>query len=185
MTFVRFSILILAVLPALIVPLIVKFAPGVFTGGEELSMPSIWSFVGLGLSYYGLLFSLYAALEVANLSTTYHFKLRSPEISKRLATIARKVSAFAGEPSQDLRSQGFIYEALVALRAAKRIKNRELQRVAKEADKALAQLTQQAKLHRRPGETASQVPGFWDFFQKISELSDEFKSQLDDVRAVQ
>lgn len=122
MVIFRSGILAFALLPLVTVPVLMAYAPHLITGSGRVDIATFWSLVGVGLSYYGLIFSLYAAIEVFNLSNRYFFKIRSPDILKKLSTISKKVSSFSSEPSQDLHSQNFIFETLVITRAAKRIK---------------------------------------------------------------
>jgi hypothetical protein len=184
MAIFRFAIAAAAVLPIIIVPILVSYAPNFFIGSDDVSTVLIWSFIGIAMSHYGLLFSLFAAVEVYSLSNKYMFKLRSPDIAKQLRSISKKLSSFNSEPSVDISSQSFVHESFVALRAAKRMRNSEVKRIATEADTALTYLMQQAGLLGAPGLSAGQVNGFWEFFQKISELADEVKAQMEDARAI-
>lgn len=141
--------------------------------------------LGSWLSYYSLLFSLYAALEVKNISNKYFFKLRSPDVRKKLLNISRQINSFSAEPSESLRSQTFIPEAAVAIRAAKRMKNGEVKKVAKDAEKALSALRRVSQNEILDANTAGKVSGYWELHEKLTELADELKTQVDDLRAIQ
>jgi hypothetical protein len=181
----RFAIWCLVVIPAITVAALLMYAPKVITGGEDLDASFTLSLIGAALSYYGVLFSLYAALEVRNISNRYLFKLRSPDILKKLRRISKSVNAFASEPSGNLRSQSFFHELPVVLRASKRLSGSEVRRVVKEVDKALYYLTTRGVPHALANITAGELTGYWDLFQKISELADEINEQIENARATE
>ncbi|HEX8584351.1 MAG TPA: hypothetical protein VF680_08070 [Allosphingosinicella sp.] len=180
-----FAIWLLVVVPAVIVAVILTYAPRVITGNQDLNSSFILSLVGAALSYYGVLFSLYAALEVRNISKRYLFKLRSPDILKKLRKISKAVNAIASEPSRNLHAQSFFHELPVVVRASKRLSSTEVKRVAREVDRALHLLIKQGIPNSPNNITAGEVRGYWDLFQKISELADEMNEQIENARATE
>lgn len=184
MAILRFIIFMLTIAPFLTAVVVISLDPQTLDQARSMNASLALSLIGAGLSYFGLLFSLYAALEVRNISQKYFFKLRSPEIHKRLLNITKRVSLFSNEPRDDLRSQTFISEIPVVLRAAKRVKNSEVKSVAKEAEKLFKKLKETSEVSLQ-GDSAGQIQGYWDLFQKLSELADEVKTQIEDVRATQ
>ncbi|WP_197275777.1 hypothetical protein [Blastomonas sp. AAP25] len=170
--------------PLVLCPLIYFIAPEIFTGGEPVSISMIWSFIGLSMSYYGLIFSLFAALEVERISRKYIFKILSPELSRSVTSIAKHISKFANEPPHEISAQTFMHEAPVALRAASRIQNIEVRRVAKEAQVELLKFKSQITKSSPNCTTSGQIPGYWEMYQKISELADELKTQIEELRSM-
>lgn len=183
--FRTFAIWFVVVVPPIVLAVILMYAPNVITGTQDLDSSFILSLVGASLSYYGVLFSLYAALEVRSISKRYLFKLRSPDILKKLRSISKAVNAVASEPSGNLRSQSFFHELPVVVRASKRMSSSEVKRVAKEVDEALHYLTTQGIPYSPNHITAGEIRGYWDLFQKISELADEMNEQIENARATE
>jgi len=183
MVILRYGIWCLFIIPTVISAIALVYVPKVIFGNEALTLSITLSLVGVALSYYGLLFSFYAALEVQHLSSKYLFKLRSPDILRSLNSISKSVSSLAGEPSDQLRSQSFFHEIPVAIRASKKMKSAEVRRVATEAETAFNYLMVQADIVRPIHTTAGQIDGYWKLFSKISELAQEMKEQLKNVSA--
>jgi hypothetical protein len=181
----KFAIWFLVVVPAVVLAVILRYVPTVIVGDQDLDSSFILSLVGATLSYYGVLFSLYAALEVRNISKRYLFKLRSPDILRKLRRISKAVNAVASEPSGNLRSQSFFHELPVVVRASKRVSSSEVRRVAKEVDEALRYLTRQGLPYAPDNIMAGEITGYWDLFQKISELADEMSEQIENARATE
>jgi hypothetical protein len=159
------------------------FAPEVILGTKPLDPSMMLSLIGVMLSYYGLIFSLYAALQVQNISSRYLFKTRYPELLKKLRRISKLVKEFRDEPSSELYSQQFISEAPSALRSAKRFNNDNVRKVAKEAELLLVKLKVGMPAACASNLPAGQIPNYWEFYSKISELVDEICEQIADLRA--
>jgi hypothetical protein len=165
-----------AIIPTAVLFVILRDYPQMLIGREGLNPSIILSLAGVVLSYNGLIFSIYAALQVQAISSVYFFKIRSPELHNKLRKISKSVSEFGTEPSDKLRSQTFFSEAPVAFRSAKRIKNKHVKKVAMQAERSLKALNSSMKLE-------SGIPNYWEFHQKVSELVDELSEQLKDARA--
>lgn len=181
----RYKILVLlaTIVPAVAFSLILWISPHVLTGGKPFDASIILSLLGAALSYYGLIFSSYAALQVQAIADVYFFKVRSPDIQRKLQQIARSVGDFGVEPSDDLQSQKFMSEAPVAFRSAKRVRNRHVTIIAEEAEASLRDLKESMKQSCGPGKSAGQIPNYWEFHQKVAELVDELGEQRKDARA--
>jgi len=173
----------LAVVPTLVLAAILNFSPDLIIGNSTFDASLKLSLFGTLLSYYGVVFSLYAALQVQAISDVYFFKARSPGLQKKLSQISKTVGEFGNEPSVGLRSQTFISEASVAFRSAKRIKNKQVKSIAAQAEVTLARLKESMKSSCGVGVAAGQVPNFWEFHQKVAELVDELGEQIKDARA--
>ncbi len=173
----------LAIIPTAILLLLLWISPNLVSGGNDFDASLTLSLIGVALSYYGLIFSSYAALQVQAISDGYFFKIRSPDLHKKLGQISKLLIDFGTEPSEDLRSQKFISEALVAFRSAKRVKNKHVKKVATQAEVSLNTLKERMKLSCRPGTSAGQIPEYWEFHEKVAELVDELNEQLKDARA--
>jgi hypothetical protein len=179
----KYAVWMLVVVPAVVFIALILAEPKLIVGNDGLGPSMILSLLGVVLSYYGLLFSLYAALGVKNISDAYFFKIRSPELLKKMKRISRAVSEFGSDPADDLYSQPFISEVAVALRAAKRINNKHVKKAASEAEFALGTLKGRLKGARTPGISAGEVLGYWEFYQKFAELTDEMSTQIEETRA--
>lgn len=175
MAFYRYGIWFLVIVPTFFAIILLKYAPEVVIGHAVIDASLELSLAGTALSYYGLLFSLYAALAVQDLSHRYFLKIRSPDIIRRLELVAKSINSFANEPASGLRSQMFLSQIPVVLRASKKIKSGDINRIAGEAEKALKYLAGQAEMPRRSDAIAGDVDGFWTLFRKMSELADEAK----------
>lgn len=184
MTILRYVIIVFCLVPIIAI-LFVWYSTEIFADGSAFYNSFVWSATGVVLSYYSLLFSLFVALEVVYLSNKFFFKLRSPDIRKKLLSVSRNMSSFASEPAIDLRSQRFLAEGIVALRAAKRVKNKDVKRVATNAEKALIGLKTVSNLPVQEVATAGELDGYWQLHQYMTELADEVSSQIEDVRAMQ
>lgn len=176
--------LLVSTIPTIALLIILWVSPKILSGGKEIDAAFIISLFGIALSYYGLIFSLYAALQVQKLSDSYFFKSRSPDLQRKLSSIVKAVGDFSREPSVELRAQKFISESSVALRLALRIKNRHVTKIAKQAESALDSLKHSMKIYCADGTLAGNVPNYWEFHQKITELLDELSEQLKDARAL-
>lgn len=173
----------LAIIPTVAFSVLLWGSPKTVSGGKDFDASLVLSIVGVVISYYGFVFSSYAALQVQAISDAYFFKTRSPDLQKKLAQISKSISEFGTEPSNNLRSQKFISEASVAFRAAKRIKNKHVMKVAGQAEASLKTLRGSMKLSCGPDTSAGQIPNYWEFHQKVAELVDELSEQLKDARA--
>lgn len=176
--------LFVSTIPTIVVLIILSISPRLLNGGKEIDAAFIMSLVGIALSYYGLIFSLYAALQVQKLADSYFFKSRSPDLQRKLSAIVKAVGDFSREPSVELRAQKFISESSVALRLAIRIKNKHVTEIAKQAESALDSLKSSMKISYAEDTLAGNVPNYWEFHQKITELLDELSEQLKDARAL-
>ncbi|KYC34458.1 hypothetical protein WA1_51750 [Scytonema hofmannii PCC 7110] len=181
----RYIIWILALIPPVLGVLYLSLLYFDVLAGVRPSAESTVAYFGLFLSYYGFLFSLFAALEIKALSNKYYFRIRSPEINKKLLLIARKMNEFSREPISEIRSQPFISEIPVILRSAKRVKNKEVIKVAKNAERSFKKMTSGFNSNYLSTMNAGQADGYWDVHQIVSELADEIRTQIDDVRAAQ
>lgn len=179
----RIILSLVIAIPTVAVGVLLYFSPQVLTGDNAIDSSFALSLLGIALSYYGLIFSAYAALEVKKISDLYFFKIRSPDILRKLKEIAKAVSDFGGEPSEGLASQGFISVASVAFRSVKRTRNKDVTRVAEQAEAALRNLKASMKKACLPGQSAGEVPNYWEFHQKVAELVDEMNEQIKDTRA--
>lgn len=183
MAYYKILVWSLVVIPTVIVMILCFISPHSLSGINAFDRSFILSLLGTSLSYYGLIFSSYAALQVQAISDVYFFKIRSPELHKKLEHLAKLVAAFGAEPSNDLRSQAFLSEAAVAFRLAKRFKNKHVKKVAKEAEESLQTFKTNMVVNCVPGKTAGQIPDYWEFYQKLAELVDELNEQLKDAEA--
>lgn len=183
MAFYKYVVWALVVIPTLVFCIIWYFVPHVIIGDETLNASLALSLIGVVLGYYSLIFSLYAALQVQVISDAYLFKIRSPELIKKLKKISKLVSDFGNEPSSDWHSQRFVSEVLVVLRSAKRVNNKHVKVVAAKAEKSLNTLKINMKSGSNAVIPAGQIPHFWDFYQQITELLDELNEQIEEVRA--
>ncbi len=172
------------IIPTVIFFVLVFLAPSAILGNNSFDLSLIFNVIGIALGYYSLIFSAYAALQVQQLAGVYFFKFRSPEILKKLKKITNDVSDFGSEPSMELNSQIFMSESLVAFRSAKRVNNKHVKRVAKEAEISLRTLKKSMISTCINGVSAGEIPNYWDFYQKISELMDEMSTQIDEARAM-
>lgn len=179
----KLLVCLLAIVPTIVYAVIYWIDPTILSGKLAFDRSIGLSWLGVSLSYYGLIFSSYAALQVQALSDTYFFKNRSPDLKKKLLHISKSVSDFSSEPSRDLRSQSFISEASVAFRSAKRIKNKHVKKVAEQGEKSLDKLKDSMISSSLPNKSAGEVANFWEFHQKITELIDELIEQVKDARA--
>lgn len=170
--------------PTIIFGLFLYFSPETIVGNQDFDLSLTLNLLGIALGYYGLIFSAYAALQVQAIAGVYFFKIRSPEILKKLKKISKDVSDFGNEPSIDLHSQRFMSESLVALRSAKRVNNKHVKRVAKEAESSLQTLRTSMAASCAANLSAGQIPNYWDFYQKMSELMDEMSTQIDEAKAL-
>ncbi|MBU2956794.1 MULTISPECIES: hypothetical protein [unclassified Paracoccus (in: a-proteobacteria)] len=174
-------ILSLIIAPGLIAAVYFFSAPP--DGKWNIHTSFLWSSAGMLLGYYGFVFSLYALLEVMTLSNRHYFKTRSPELSKQLISISRKMSEFSSEPAMEIRSQRFISEIPVTLRSAQRMKNKEVEKLAKVADSNFRKLMNGLSGGYSRTTTSSQANAYWDLHQSLSELADEITNQIKDMRA--
>lgn len=179
----KYLVWCLVAIPTVLLIILLRISPQTFVATGILDSAFILSLTGTLFSYYGLIFSFYAALQVSLISNLYFFKTRSPQIQKKLWGISKSISDFGREPSEDLPSQRFISESAVAFRSAKRIKNKHVKLIAEQAEASLQILKNNMKTACGPGRTAGQIPNYWEFLQKVSELLDELKEQTKDARA--
>jgi hypothetical protein len=178
----RLLIWLVTIVPTVLLLSVLFLSPTIISGNDPFNSSLVLSLIGTVFSYYGLVFSLYAALQVQAISDIYFFKARSPDLQKKLRQIAKSVSEFGNEPSEDIRSQDFISEAPVAFRSAKRVKNKQVKKVAEQAETSLRQLRMSMKSGCGPDILAGQVSSYWDLYQNISELVDELSEQIKDAK---
>jgi hypothetical protein len=174
----------MVVLPTIIFSVLLYFAPTIIFGEKLFDLSLTLNFLGIALGYYSFIFSFYAALQVQAISDLYFFKMRSPEILKKLKKITKEVSDFGNESWIGLNSQRFMSESIVALRSAKRVNNKHVKRVAKEAEISLQTLKASMMSTFAEDLSAGQIPNYWAFYQKMSELKDEMSTQIDEARAL-
>lgn len=93
------------------------------------------------------------------------------------------MSAFGNEALNMLNSQQFMSEIPVALRSAKRVRNSHVNKVAKEAESTFKALKRALGSAQVSGEAAGSVPKFWELYQKVTELADEMKTQIEEAKA--
>lgn len=174
----------LVILPTMAFGIVIYTAPEMIIGKQAIDLSIFLSLLGVALGYFSLIFSAYAAVGVQGIADLYFFKIRSPEILKKLRKISREVSDFGSEPSTELNAQRFMPEALVAMRSAKRMSNKHVKRVAKEAEVSLKNLKAIMKVECTTEFSAGQITNYWDFYQKISELVDEIVTQIEEAKAL-
>lgn len=177
----RYFVWVLVLVPTAVGASILYLSPESILEEPLLDKSQMLSIIGTALGYYSLLFSLYAALQVQVLSDKYFFRIRSPELHRKLQRISKCISEFGNEPADQLQSQKFISEAPVALRSARRVRNKHVAKVAIQAQAYLKKM--KSNMTSAGNKSAGQVAYYWDFYQKISELVDELSEQLKDAKA--
>lgn len=178
----RNTTFILIIAPFLVAITYIIAAPPL--GKWNIHTSFAWSTLGMLLSYYGFVFSLFAVLEVRILSDRHYFKARSPELSKKLVEISRRINEFSTEPAFEIRSQPFVSEIPAILRSAGRIKNKEVRKIARVANKNFTKLMSGVRRGYGPTIKASQADAYWEVHQSLSELADEISNQIKDMKAV-
>ena len=136
----KYAAWILVGVPTGIFSVLMYFSPKTVLGSSALDISLSLSLIGVCLSYYGLIFSLYAALQVQAISSSFFFKSRSPEVLRTLKKISKEISEFGNEPSTQFGSQSFLSKTPVLLRSAKKLNNRQVKSVAKDAEKRFSLL---------------------------------------------
>jgi|GEM_PF-4121774 len=180
----KYAASLLAIAPSAILAIIFFLYPSLILGEREIDLDLILGFAGVSLSYLSLVFAAYAALEVQFLADTYFFKMRTPAILRKLDKVTKAISEFSSEPLSEIPSQAFMSESPVVLRSAKRVKNKDVIRVAKEAERLLETLKVNYRSVNMAQKPAGQLEQFWKFYQKMSELSDELRTQIKEKEAL-
>ena len=159
--------------------------PSLFSKNGAIDAPTWLSIAGTAMSYYGLLFSLYAAISVQDLSSRYFAKIRSPDLIRKLDLICKSLYSIENEPSHDIKSKEIFYQIPVTLRATRKIGNSQVKRLISEAESAFSYFSSQVAVPRGPQSKSRDICGYWELFQKLSELADEAKEQIKAARAVE
>lgn len=142
-----------------------------------------WTLIGVLLSYLGVLFSLYAVLEVQDLSKRYFTKQRLPQLEKSLTLVGKKLMAPGELTVDDLRSNSSVGEAAVLLRAISDLKLANFTMVLAKAEKSHSQIDEILSNGLRKDILAKNCDEYWNFARSMSELTDEVKFYQTGVQA--
>jgi hypothetical protein len=179
----RVVIKILFLLPFLAI-LVGYLRKDLLLGTQDFSVDMRWTLFGAVLSYYGVLFSAFAVLEVRELSTRYFNRQRLPEIKKQLDKII-KVMAEVGEKSfADLRTERFVGEIAVMIRQIQKTKVSGFTPVTKRAASCYAVVDRKLKEGLNNSKLANDSEEFWNLFRALTELSDEITEYNKEAQAI-
>lgn len=169
---IRIALLLLCILPVMLW-VIGWMWPELVLGQEAITPSTIWSLIGVSLSFFGLIFSAFAVLEVRSLSNRYFAKQRLPELKKQLDKVTGKMADVASLPLNEIRTERFMGEAAVILRHIKRTKAPGFSSVLKHAESQHAQIKKILGNEESLQTLARDIPEFWSLFSSLNELSDE------------
>ncbi len=144
-----------------------------------------WSLLGTFFSYLGLLFSLFAALEVGKLSKKHFEKVRLPEIGEILKRLSNDLSSKSTDSIVNLMSSKIPGEVHVAIRSIERTKVKSLIDLLPKLKNPLHNLEEKKKTTSTlsSSELANGFAPFWDLVSALSEVADEIDSHLRDTEA--
>lgn len=162
--------------PIVLAPAAFYFKPELFPGGGQLTPDSVWSFVGVSLSYFGLVFSAYALLEVTRLSNRYFAKQRLPELKKQIEKIMKTMADLEQSKLSDIRSERFMGEVEVVIKQLKKTKSPGFPEVVKRTKRHLAEVEKAINDSDRKSNQVSTVLAYWDLYRSLSQLTDEIKA---------
>jgi len=173
---------------AVIVPLLATWAAfwwkiPLFPGGTEMTKTDVWSVIGTLLSYFGVLFSGYAAYEVGALSKKYFAKTRFPEINSKLTAITTSMAKAASKRAVDLRPERFISQIPVSLGEIGRIPGHDMAKLLDRAAYERSKLIEWLNDPNKKEIAANDATIYWDLFRTINQISEEITAYLKEQEA--
>jgi hypothetical protein len=168
----RTVVLWLAV-PVALAALIFWLKPEVFWSERNFQPSAVWSIVGVFLSYFGVVFSAYALVEVRRLSNRYFAKQRLPELKTQIEKIRSRMDELSQEKVADIRSEGFVGETRVVMKQLQKARSPGFSEVVKRAKEEAAIVEDVLKNDRGNGGLVNDIKAFWDLHRTLSEISDE------------
>ncbi|WP_026481627.1 hypothetical protein [Ahrensia sp. 13_GOM-1096m] len=178
----KLAIFIIAVIPLVVIGA-AGLRPELVLGGANLTAAMVWSISGTLFSYLGFCFSVYAVLEVRNLSNRYFAKQRLPDIKKQLDKITHKMA----QPNQlkilDIRAERFFSEMAVVMRQLGKIKVTEFTTVLKRAEEHHQAIEAMLISANSSNDLVNDSHSYWELFRALTELSDEIEAYNKGVQA--
>lgn len=167
---------------ASVLPLLILMCGWIFNWpifpNPAISKADTWTIAGTALSYFGVLFSAYAAYEVGTLSRKYFAKTRFPEIRSKLTSITTDMAKVANKRAVDLRAERFPSQIPVALGEIERIQGHKL---SKKTDTTTTQYKLFIEWINHPlnrDRVGNDSTVYWDLFRALNEISDEITAFL-------
>lgn len=154
-----------------------------FGGDESLIGREVWSFIGILMGYWGVLFSAYAAYEVRALSSKYFAKTRFPQVKSNFEGIAIAMGKVANKHAADLRPERFISKIPVALGEIERIPGHEMQSLINRAKKERKELIDWLDKPENQSRSANDSAMYWNLFRTINQISEEINAYLKEQEA--
>lgn len=152
-------------------------------GAGSPTVSDNWATLGTLLSYFGLVFSSYAAFEVNRLSKRYFAKARLPAIQGEIAKITERMSAAAAKTGGELRSERFIPKISVFLRSIGRIKGHQMKTLIQTAQNNYSSLERWMNDPINTDRRANSENSYWNLFRSLHELSEEIDTFLKEQEA--
>lgn len=157
--------------------------PELMLGNLPITASMVWGMLGAFASYLGFVFSLFAVVEVRNLSNRYFNKQRLPEIGKQLKKINQSMAEPADLKLVDIRAERHFNEMAVVLRQIRKTKIKELFPVIDRAEYNRSQIEIIIQSLPQPTTLASASQQYWKLFGALSELDDEIEAYQKGVAA--
>lgn len=170
-------------LPLAAVFLIWLLRPEIIVGHDDLNASMIWTLIGTIFGYLGFAFSLFAVLEVKELSGRYFSKQRLPEMKRQLDKISTRMITVSNTTLVKIRTEKFVTEAAVVIRHIKKTKTPGFNDTVKKAEMEQKSFEGILKGHVLSNTIANDQKEYWNLFRALSELSDEIDAYNKGVKA--
>lgn len=155
----------------------VFWEPGTFSAGIA------WTFVGVFLSYLGVVFSAYALHEVRILTHRNFAKHRFPELQSQIEKVWGRMKELKAHTVADARTETFLGEAEVALKRLKQAPTAGFAGTVKRARKQIVNLKSVFRDPKNKELVLQDVTSFWELYQALSEVTDEIRAFNQDSKA--
>lgn len=138
--------------------------------------------IGTLLSYVGIVTSAYAVIRIGELTRRHYARTRLPQLQTSLIKTCDQMSTFSGTAS-DLMVEKFVASVPAISRSLRRVKDEDIEKLARAAIRAQAKLVKWAADSRNGGLLTASEPRYWAVLRILNELSVEVSERIKEEKA--